>query len=430
MTTATDSLAALFDERAAAREGQPSWLSDRRRAALERFTALGLPTTRHEAWRYTNLRRFSGRKLVAASADASGYTADQLAVFGDLGGSRLVFVDGVFQAALSTVKDAAIVRPMSQALVGEAPLVSDHLGKAFGDEENALAEANTALFTDGAVITIPRGKAVEEPIELIFAATPGREDEARFTRNLIVVGKAAEATIVERHVGRESTDFGVSATEIFLHAGATLRHLRVQEESAGAVHVAQNRLKLGRDTTYKGFQANLGGKLVRNETRAVFEGENANLELDGFYVPRGKEHADVWTVMDHAAPHCNSRQLFKGVLSDKSRGVFNGLVIVRKDAQKTDAIQRNPNIVLHDGATVDTRPQLEIYADDVRCTHGATIGQLEDDALFYLRARGIPEMRARQMLTSAFAGEVVDGVPIEAVREYVSARLGDKLRGA
>ncbi len=429
MSAAVQSLAALFSAGADAREGESSWLRKQREEAMERFVALGLPTTRLEAWKHTKLRKFSPRTLVAPSGDASGWSAEQLAVFGDLGGPRLVFVDGAYRAELSTAGDTAIVRPLSGASADDA-LIADHLGKAFGDEENAFASANTALFTDGVLVTIPRGKVVEEPIEVVFATSVGGRDEARFTRNLIVVGKGAQATLVERHVGRESSDFGVSSTEIFLHDGAVFKHLRVQEEATESVHIVQTRLKLGRDANYRGLLANLGGELVRSETRAIFEGENGTMELDGFYVPRGREHVDTWTVADHASAHCFSRQLFKGVLSDKSRGVFNGLVIVRKDAQKTDAIQRNPNILLSDRATVDTRPQLEIYADDVKCTHGATIGRLDDDALFYLRARGIALDAAREMLTTAFAGEVVDTIEIASVKEHVAQALAKKLQGA
>jgi Fe-S cluster assembly protein SufD len=409
---------------------EPPWLQTERRAAWDAYLALGLPTTKLEAWKHTSLRAFRSRTFSAAAPDGSTWSDEELFVFGDLGGARLLFVDGVFQPQRSRLTGQSIAKPMSEAIEGEESVVSDHLGKGFGQEDNAFASLNTALFSDGALIVVPRGVALKEPIELVFASSKGSTDTAHFTRNVVVVERGAQATIIERYVGQGSADLAVSATETFLHEGAVLTHLRVHEEAKDAVHVNMNRLRIGRDGHHRGLQANLGGKLVRCETRVVFEGENGQLELDGCCVPRDREHMDTWTMVDHAVPHCHSRQMFKGVLGERARVVFNGKVLVRKDAQKTDAIQHNANLLLSDKAIADTRPQLEIYADDVRCTHGATVGQLDEDSLFYLRTRGIALPEARQMLTAGFAREVVDRVELEPVRAHVSRCLARKLMGA
>jgi Fe-S cluster assembly protein SufD len=286
---------------------------------------------------------------------------------------------------------------------------------------------NTSFLAEGARVEIPNGAALAEPLEIVFITSSANDKPALLTpRVLIVVGKNATATVIERYVG-EGTYFTNAVTEIALAEGARLDHVKIQQESsyAGtkAYHIANTQIVQAAKSTFTTHYLALGGSLVRNEVRVRFDGEHAEATVNGLYLGSGKQHLDNFTVIDHAKPNCASHELYKGILDERSHGVFNGKILVRKDAQKTDAKQTNKVLLLSDDATINTKPQLEIFADDVKCTHGATIGQLDAVQLFYLQSRGIPLDQARRVLTFAFANDVVQRIKIEAIREELEARI-------
>jgi Fe-S cluster assembly protein SufD len=410
----------------------PSWLAPRRRAALARFAEAGFPTTRDEAWRYTNLAPLVEtpfhRAAAVGRAALPPATIERLTL-GEAGGPRLVFVDGRYSARDSSsegLPDGVQLSSLAEAMADHGELVERHLARHAGSDANVFADLSTAFVEDGAFLHLPADRSVGTPIEILCLATvPGVLAQPRI---LVVVGPQSRVTVVERYVGLiDDAYFTNAVTEIVAAQGATIDHYTLQEQGEGAFHVATVHAALERDSALSTCGATFGGRLSRTTLTLRFAGEGGRGTLRGLYVVGGHQLVDHHVTVDHAVPRCSSRQLYKGVLDGSARAVFNGRVVVRPDAQKTDANQTNKHLLLSDGVEVDSKPQLEIFADDVKCTHGAAEGQLAPESIFYLRSRGLDEPAARALLTLGFAREVVDGIEAEAIRMHLDRVLGARL---
>jgi Fe-S cluster assembly protein SufD len=439
MTEATRTRGAFlsrFEEqrRKLARRG-PVWLRERRKAAMARFDELGLPTSRDEQWRHTNLTPLT-RTVFHPGARGEPPRGDlNMNALADLrlGGPRLVFVDGKRSAALSSTDglcEGVRVMSLAEALEQiperlEASLVREH------ETPDGVFEAlNSALLEDGAVVVVPDGVRLDAPIQLCFVSGGADEATASHPLTLLLAGQSSQVRLVEQYVGIDgSTYFTNARTSVEVGDNAIVDHYRLQLESDQAFHVSSLRSRQARDSRYTSHNVNLGGRLVRHDVRAALEGEGGTCQLYGLYLTRESQHVDNHTVLDHTSPHCDSRELYKGILDGKSSSVFCGRIVVRPGAQKTDAKQSNPNLLLSKSALAHTQPQLEIYADDVKCTHGATVGQIDADAVFYLRSRGLPEAQARDLLVNAFAGELLEHVQIESLRVALGSAIADWLTG-
>jgi Fe-S cluster assembly protein SufD len=409
----------------------PEWLRDLRRGGMQRFEAQGFPGPREEEWRTTNVKPIVDGGFRPAPERTAPDLAD-LPEFArlDLGGPRLVFLDGRLVPALSTdpgEHHGAWIGSLQAAIGSNAGRLGAALRSIAPVDGTVFRGLNEALSEDGAVIDVPEGVSVDTPIELVFLST-GDSPTASFPRTLLSVARGANLQVVETYVGlTEGAYLTNSVTEAFVGDGARLETIRIQHESAQAFHVSHNFSRQLRDSNYVHHNVNLGGKLARHELTSVLDGEGSNCQLHGLYLTGDEQHVDHQTVLDHAKPHGDSREVYKGILYGKSRATFRGRIIVREDAQKTDAKQSNPNLLLSDQALAHTRPQLEIYADDVKCTHGATVGRLDQDAIFYLQSRGVPRREARNLLIRAFAREVLEEIPLDSVRERLEEAVGRRL---
>lgn len=428
-----------FDRLSQQRAGEPGWLRALRRAAIERFAAHGFPTTKLEDWKYTSVREIAEGGFAPEAAAANGFSrADALAELGpDFRGPVLAFVNGRFARALSrpaSLPGGARAGSLRDALEGDPGALEDRLGQVarFDHPAQAFAALNTAFLDDGAFVYVPRGAALEQPIGIVFlSAANGASAPARHPRVLILAEEGAHATIVEchgaPHGGRHLTN---AVSEVAAGAGAQIVHLRLQDESSGAFHVGALRAAQERDSSFRSHAISIGAALARHDVGSLLEAEGTEAELHGLFVAGDGQHVDHHTEIDHARPHGRSLELYKGILGGRARGVFNGKIVVRPDAQKTDARQSNPNLLISDRAHIHTKPQLEIHADDVRCSHGSTIGHLDEHALFYLRSRGIDAPAARSLLTRAFASEIGDALPVPALRSRVAAILLERISPA
>ncbi|HYE48849.1 MAG TPA: Fe-S cluster assembly protein SufD [Azospirillaceae bacterium] len=402
------------------------WLDALRAAGAERFRAAGFPGPRVEAWKYTNLRPLEKQRFAPAAAVAA-VGVDALPTVAADGATplRLVFVDGRHRPELSSaggLPAGATLESLADALARDPAGVEALLGRTAAPDGLPLVALNTAFVAEGAVLRVRRGTVVEQPVELVFVGTGN--GAAWHPRLLVQVEDNAEATLVEHHVGRgDGAYFSNVATEITVGQGAVLRHYKVQEEGMGAFHLATTTAKLGRDSTYDTFVLTTGARLSRNEIHARLDGTGVTCRVSGAYTVRGEQHTDFTSLIDHAQPRCTSREVVKGAIDGRARAVFQGKIVVRPDAQKTDGYQLNRALLLSDQAEIDSKPELEIYADDVKCSHGATAGELDDDALFYLRARGIPLEEARGLLIASFLDEAVEEIGVEPVREHFRARI-------
>ncbi len=402
---------------------QPAWLRRLRRAAIDRFGENGFPTAAHEEWKFTSvapIARTVFRRVEHPPALAS-------LPFPDLGCPRLVFVNGHFSRALSRPPDGVTAVSLREA-ISRAP-VEEHLARYARGEHNAFTDLNTALFTDGAFVEIPRDAVVSEPLELLYVTAAEGEPVVTCPRTLIVAGRGCQARFIETHRSLgEGVHFTNAVTEIVAGENAVVEHYKLQQQNSRSFHVATVEGHQDRASSLHLENLSLGAALARNDTGSVLDAEGAECVLDGLYVASAGQHVDHHTTLDHARPHCSSREVYKGVLDGRASAVFNGKIIVRKDAQKTDSKQTNKNLLLSEDATVNTKPQLEIYADDVKCTHGATIGQLGEEAIFYLRSRGIGREDARSLLTYAFASEMLGRISFEPLRSGLDALLREWLR--
>ncbi|MGO8836701.1 MAG: Fe-S cluster assembly protein SufD [Limisphaerales bacterium] len=412
----------------------PSWLLPLRRAGIARFADLGFPTVQDEDWRFTNLAPLTQLPLKPAgetNATADARAALENYTFARLPGARLVFINGEYSPALSSNRSLPAgmrVSNLAAALVADSELIKKHFSLYALAEDNAFAALNQAFFTDGGFVHVPAGVAVAEPIQFVFVSTARQSGETSQPRNLIVAGANSRATVIESYISTNNTAyFTNSVTEIVAGDNAALEHVKFQDEADAAFHLATIAAQLGRASNVSVHSFALGAKLSRTNIRTKLAGEGLECILNGLYLTRGEQLADHHMIVEHAQPHCASHEYFNGILDDKSRGVFHGRILVREIAQKTDAKQTNKNLLLSNDATADTKPQLEIYADDVKCTHGATIGQLNAESIFYLRARGIGAANARRMLIHAFAGEIIARVKHDSTREKLDKLVWDRL---
>ena len=417
-------------ERNAERGSEPTWIAARRQAGAARFEAMGFPHRRVEEWKYTDVRAIA-RGDFALAGDAEFSPASAAALTLPIEAHRLTFVDGVFAPSLSQLDElpgGVQLMPLSAALEQNHEAVGGPLGRLTGVEFSAFAALNTAFMEEGAVLRLAPGTVVEKPIVLQFLSRAGEQAVMSHPRILIEMAGRSEATVIEHHVGQEeAANFTNLVEEIILERGAILTHYKLQEASLQDLHVASIHVEQARDSRYVSCNLNLGGALVRNDLVAELNGQGAETQFNGLFYGQGRQHVDNHTLVNHNAPHTVSRENYKGILDDRAHGVFNGKVIVKRDSQKIEAEQSNANLLLSDRAEIDTKPELEIYADDVKCAHGATTGQLDEEAVFALRTRGIDEQTARGLLTLAFAGEVMEQVDLDAVAERVELAVAGKL---
>jgi len=414
--------------------GAPAWLAPIRRAAIERFEKLGLPGRGREDWKYTNVAKVAD--FLVGSFDPPQPPSDLPDA--DVDTSKLahvlVFVDGRFDGARSHTGElpkGVTIDSLARASTRRPELAEPLLTRPVGDDDRAFVALNAALQQDGALVSLPAGATVEEPIHILFVTTRAASERAIHPLNVIRLAAGAAATVVVRHVSQSDAAYTQNVVgDVELADGASLHYVGLELESAAAFHLGTLNVRIGRDAHFTSHAISLGARLARHEIRAVLAGTGAECTLNGLYLASDDRHVDNQTLVDHAEPHGTSRELYKGVLSGRAKGVFNGTVIVRPDAQKTNAEQSNPNLLLSNDAEVDTRPNLEIHADDVKCTHGSTVGRLDEDAMFFLRARGIDECSARQMLSHAFASEVIDLIPDAPLRESVARRVDAALQAA
>ena len=413
---------------------QPPWLFPLRKAGMARFAELGFPTLRDEDWRFTNvapIAKLPFKPVFGAVRDGLTPEIASQFTFGTLPANRLVFVNGQYVAQFSSPgeqQQGVVISSLAAALGSDSVLVQKHLARYVQTESNAFAALNTAFFQDGAFIYIPAGKKLEAPIHLLFISTSKEPGATSHPRNLVVAEKGGQAVILESYVSTIDAPYFTNAvTEIVLGEGAVLEHCKFQDEAISAFHVAAIHAQLGRGCNLISHSIATGARLSRNNIRTVLSGEGIECVLNGLYLAKGDQLADHHMVVEHAQAHCNSHEYYNGILDGRSKGVFHGRILVRQAAQKTDAKQTNKNLLLSEDATADTKPQLEIYADDVKCTHGATIGQLNEESIFYLRARGIGSETARRMLIHAFAGEITDRIRHVAAREEMDKLVWDRL---
>lgn len=413
---------------------QPAWMIPFRQAGMERFAELGFPTLHHEDWRFTNvapIAKLPFRPALESTQDPAAEAALNGLPFAGLAGTRLVFVNGHFSAALSKLADLpAGVRVSNVATVlgAEPALLEQHFSRATPSGGNAFTALNQAFFRDGGFIHVPAGAVVEEPVQLISVSTSSQSGATIQCRNVIVAEANSQLTVLESYVAAGGAGYFTNAvTELVAGDHAVVELLKFQDEAPDAFHLAALQGKFGRASNVRVHSFALGAKLSRNSIHTNLAGEGLECILNGLYLTRGEQLADHHMVVEHAQPHCASHEYFNGILDDKSRGVFHGRIFVHPLAQKTDAKQTNKNLLLSDDATANTKPQLEIYADDVKCTHGATIGQLNDESIFYLRSRGIGPETARRMLIHAFAGEIIERIQHEAAREELNKLVWDRL---
>jgi Fe-S cluster assembly protein SufD len=410
----------------------PAWLFPLRKAALARFAEVGYPTTADEDWRFTNvapLVKLPFRPALEPRDDGESLPVDL--AFGKLETIRLVFVNGHYSARLSrlaAMPAGVRIGSLTEALTSDDGLIERHLGRFSQGAENAFAAINTAFFQDGGWVYVPRETTLMAPVHFVYLTTAREPGAMQLPRNLVVAEAGSGLTILESYIGAvDSRSVTNSVTECVVGEGAVVEHLKLQDEQPHAYHVSSLYAELGRACNYVAHSFALGARLSRNDIRARLAGEGLECVLNGLYLTRGEQLADHHMIVEHAQPHCASHEYFNGILDDQSKGVFHGRILVQPVAQKTDAKQTNKNLLLSDQATVDTKPQLEIYADDVKCTHGATVGQMNEESIFYLRARGIGLATARRMLMHAFAGEIVDRVRWEPAREELDRLIWDRL---
>jgi len=409
-----------------------AWLDAMRRENRELFAQTGLPGARVEAWKYTALRALSQRGFADGDAAAPTHAVDAavLALPG-VEGATLVFVNGVFRADLST-RDALpaglTLQPLSQALHDDAEPLRFVLSRRHAGADEAFTQVNAAQARDGVVLRVAAGARIDAPVRMVFVGAPADGDRAWHLRNVIELGEGAELTLVEQHLATgEQRHLATVVGDIELRDGARLHHTVLQHAAEGASLIRRTALRLHARAHATLHLAELGGALVRHDLRAELVGDGAQLDTRGVFMPHGRQHIDTQLAIRHQALNTTSSSIWRGVASDRARGVFRGAIVVAPGADGSDANLGNKNLLLSPGAEIDTKPELEIYADEVKAAHGATVGQLDERSLFYLRSRGIPLAEARALLTAAFCRAVLDELPNEALREHLSSLLIDQL---
>ena len=412
------------------------WLTAHRQSAFDQFQEAGFPTRRHENWKYTDVSRITKTGFVTADATHNIIQAHDLdsLKFSTENSHELVFINGQFSAEHSntgSLPGGVVLGSLRDALINTPALLESSLNQCLDSNNHVFAALNTAFFNDGAFIYVPDNLVIEDPIVVYFVSTSTESKLTTAPRNLIVLGKNAQANVIESFHGlKDVVSFTNTITEIEIADGAVLEHYKVQQENTDSFHIGGTHLKQHRNSRVESHSISLGGAIVRNDIVTELADEGAEIILNGLYMGNGSQHVDNHTLVNHSKPHTQSEENYRGVLDGRAQGVFNGKVIVHKDAQKISAAQSNANLLLSDHAEIDTKPELEIYADDVKCSHGATIGQLDSNMLFYLRSRGLDEETAKSLLTFAFADEVISRIKFAPVREQLEFNVGGRLPDA
>lgn len=437
-------------------ETRPEWLTEQQSNAFKRFEEIGLPTLRYEEWRYTNLAFLKKHNFALAKATAELTVNESTIDLPSVDHPRLVLVDGHVSNALSDIgalPDSVLFDSFSAVLQSQPERLQGLFGATLPTQEShaepgnekarhGFIELNTALATDGYVIIADKGAQLKQPIEIVFITTAESQEQVSHTRNIIHAGAQAELKIIERYIsigadsasdssndskGEQKTYLNNSITEIIADDNSHIAHYRIQSESEDAVHYGAVFTKLQRDANVANHNFSLGGLVVRNDITMQLLGNGAHAEMNGLVFGKGKQHIDNFTEVNHVVANCTSDEYYKNVLDDRSRSIFRGRIIVAQDAQQTSAEQQNNNLLLSKSARSDSKPQLEIYADDVQCSHGATVGQLDPKSIFYLQSRGIDEATARTLLTFAFANEVIERIGLDSVRDELTHLLAGQL---
>jgi len=433
---------AYGEYRAEWREREPVWLRQLREDAWARFSGKGFPTTHDEDWRFTNLAGLARTPFRRPAKGGASGLAQEIAAHRLEGACcQLVFVNGHFAPEHSEMLNLPAgleVRTLALALNRDAKGdakdktpegIEQHLGRYADIRRDVFAALNTAMWEDGAYVRVRRGTVIEHPVHLLYVSVGAGDEIMTHPRTLVVAEEHSKAAVVEDYVSiGDEKAFSNAVTELVAGEGAVVSHFLLERESFASYNVSTLRIEQARAANVASHSILLGGGLVRNNVHPVLGGEGTECLINGLFVGAGHQHLDNYMLVEHARPQGSSRQFYNGILAGESRGVFHGRIVVHKDAQKTDAKQTNRNLLLSDTARIDTKPQLEIHADDVKCTHGATIGQIEDEQLFYLRSRGIPEAEGRNMLLHAFAAECLDRMREPAVRAFVEKLIQHRLQ--
>ncbi len=425
-----------FEASAANGGSRPDWLMPIKRGAMDRFEALGFPDRNNEDWKFTSVASIAGTSFGRMAAGDTLPTESDLGPYliGPGDWPRIVFVNGRFVEELSTMSglpNGATVRTLANAMAQEPEFMARHLSHTASVEGNSFTALNTAFITDGIVLHVEPSTVVEQPIHVLYLTDGTVGEGATHPRTLIVLEHHAQASLIESYAAlNDGVYFTNAVTEVSLAEGARLDHYKVQQESEQAYHVGTLEARQERDSHFHSLSFALGGAVSRTNIYTLLDGEGGHVTLNGLYVVHSDQHVDHQTRIEHAQPDCTSHEVYKGILDDRAHGVFNGKVYVHPIAQKTDGKQTNQNLLMSPTAKVDTKPQLEIYADDVRCTHGATVGQLDDQAVFYCRSRGLAPDQAKTLLTYAFAADVLEQIPSRPVSQYLELLVMERFLGS
>lgn len=431
---AKDRFLALFDSFEDHLNGQKNHaIHDLRRKAIKRLPGLFFPTRKDEDWKYTSVNKVLKPRYVTGKPANIKKEQIKPFLFDELDVNLLVFVNGCFDPALSNIQetDGLTIQSMASALADEnsAKLVGPYLTHFAEAEESAFITLNAAFVRSGHFIHVAANKVIEKPVHLLYIAAPGDTDTMINLQNIVVAERSSQFNLIETFYsldGGKGAYFTNVVNRFAVRENANVNHYKIQQEGLNGFQINNSEAEQYRDSTYSSFVVDLGGQIVRNNLSSILRAENTMTHMKGVYLANGTQHIDNQSFMDHAFAHCNSDELYKGVITDKARGVFNGKVIVRQDAQKTNAFQQNSNLVLSEAASMDSKPQLEIYADDVKCSHGATVGQLDEEAIYYLRSRGLTKDQAQYVLQFAFLREVLETFPLEAVKTKAEALIRKK----
>jgi Fe-S cluster assembly protein SufD len=415
----------------------PSWMERLRESAFARYEKLGFPNVKQEEWKYTNVAPIAKTKFAFDATPAREFDATRLEhlVYPEARRSRIVFINGAYSArasALDALPAGVVAMNLFEALGDQRyeEAVREHLAHVgAADSDNAFTALNTAFLADGAFIFIPQNVRVESPLHLLFLSDVTKAQTIFFPRVLIIAERDSAATLIESytHTGSEERYLTNAVVEVVLADGARFEHYKVQREGAQSFHMATTNAVLKRNSSYNATNVTLGAALSRHDVHVALEDEGAECWVDGLYLVSDEQHTDTHSLIDHRKPRCTSHQLYKGILDGRSRAVFNGKIFVREGAQQTDAFQTNRNLLLSNETRVDTKPQLEIFADDVKCSHGATVGQLDEEELFYLTSRGLHPDLARNLLTYGFAEEIVAKIKIESIKAQLNEAVLHRL---
>lgn len=397
------------------------WFSEQRQSALKLFIETGFPSSRLENWKYTDVRPIAKQSFSNVSTTTSITTEEIDAIrFQDIDCYELVFINGVYSkehSRLDGLTENIVIENMADALAKDKDLLEKHLSQYADNNVSPFTALNTAFIQHGTYINVPKNTVVDKPINILYLSKDNAQPLATHPRNLVIMGEHAEATLIENYIGLDDANYFTNVvTEVSLSTASILKHYKIQQESVNAYHIGNLNVTQGKDSLFKSHSISLGGSLVRNDIYGQLAAEGASIVLNGLYMTDGKQHVDNHTRVDHLKPNTHSTENYRGVLNGKSRGVFNGKVVVHPQAQKIEAHQNNANLLLSDDAEIDTKPELEIYADDVKCSHGATVGQLDKNMLFYLRSRAIDEDTARSLLTYAFVNEIISDISLVPIK--------------